>query len=113
DSSSSTTVPRAVGTVNGAGVFTLDADTTQFSGSTIRSAVADGGGNFWAGGGNSGIVYLGNKSAAATISTASSATRDLAFVNGSLFFTETGSGKGVMSFSGAPTTSQTPTLVVK
>ena len=53
DTSSTTgasAVPRAVGTVNAAGTFTLNATTTQFSGSTIRSAVTDGAGNFWAGG---------------------------------------------------------------
>ncbi|MEP6663875.1 MAG: family 16 glycosylhydrolase, partial [Verrucomicrobiota bacterium] len=61
DSSSAATVPRAVGSVNAVGVFSLNtATSSQFSGGTIRSAVSDGAGNFWAGGGNSGIVYLGN-----------------------------------------------------
>jgi hypothetical protein len=115
DSSSTTgasAVPRAVGSVRADGSFALNATTTKFSGSTIRCAVADGSGNFWAGGGSSGIAYLGNNSAAATLSTVSTATRDLAFVNGSLYFTETGSGQGVMSFSGAPKTSATPTLII-
>jgi hypothetical protein len=112
DSSSSTTVPRAVGTVNAAGLFTLNVDTSRFSATTFRSAAADGTGNFWAGGGSGGIAYLGTNSPATLAWNSSSATRDLAFVNGSLCFTETGSGQGVMSFSGAPTTSHTPTLVV-
>ena len=50
-------VPRAVASVRSDGSFTLNATTTAFSGGTIRSAAADGLGNFWAGGGNSGIVY--------------------------------------------------------
>jgi autotransporter-associated beta strand protein len=105
-------VPRAVGSVSADGKFTLNATTAQFSGGTIRSAVADGTGNFWAGGGNSGIVYLGSNSPAATISTVSTATRNLGFVNGSIYFTETGSGHGVMAFSGAPKTGATPALVL-
>jgi hypothetical protein len=74
--------------------------------------VADGAGNYWAGGGSSGIVYLGSNSPAATVSTVSSSTRDLGFVNGNIYFTETGSGIGVMAFSGAPKTSAAPALVL-
>jgi hypothetical protein len=112
DSSSAASVPRAVGSVNAAGSFMLDATTTQFSGSTIRSAVGDGAGNFWAGGGSGGVVYLGTRASAATISAISPATRNLNWVNGNLCFTETGSGQGVMSFAGAPRTSATPSMLV-
>jgi hypothetical protein len=115
DTSSSTggsAVPRAVGSVRADGSFTLSATTTKFSGSTIRCAVADGSGNFWAGGGSSGIAYLGNSSPSATLSTVSTATRNLAFVNGSIYFTETGSGLGVMAFTGAPKTAATPALIL-
>lgn len=115
DSSSTTgasAVPRAVGLVRANGAFAIAATTTQFSGSTIRGATADGAGNFWAGGGSSGIVYLGGNAPAATLSTISSATRELAFVNGNLCFAETGSGYGIMSFSGAPMASSTPTLLL-
>ena len=115
DSSStggSTPVPRAVGSVSANGTFTLNATTTQFSGSTIRSGMADGNGNFWAGGGASGIVYLGLNSPGATVSTISTSTRDLAFENGNIYFTETGSGQGIMGFSGAPTSSSTPSMIV-
>lgn len=110
--SGATPVLRAVGSVRADGTFTLNATTTKFSGSTIRSAVADGSGNFWAGGGSSGIVYLGTNSPAATLSTVSSSTRNLGFLNGSIYFTETGSGLGVMAFSGAPKSSATPTLKI-
>ena len=112
DSSSSSTVPRAVGSVNAAGTFTLNAKTTQFSASTIRSAVSDGAGNYWAGGGASGIVYLGTNSAAATISTVSTATRTLNLVNGNLCFTESGSSPGVMAFGNEPTTAKSPTVLI-
>jgi len=114
DSSSSSTVPRAVGSVNAAGAFTLDVKTTQFSTSTIRSAVSDGAGNYWAGGGASGIVYLGTNSGAATISTVSTSTRTLNLVNGNLCFTESGSspGPGVMAFGNEPTTAKSPSVIV-
>lgn len=112
DSSSSATVPRAVGSVNASGVFTLNATTTQFSGGTIRSAVADGLGNFWAGGGNSGVVYLGNNSSSATISASPAAMREMKIINGKIYFTQTSAGYGVMTFNGAPTSSTTPTLVL-
>ena len=105
-------VPRAVGSVSADGKFTLRATTAQFSGATIRSAIADGSGNFWAGGGNSGIVYLGSNSPAATLSTVSIATRNLSLVNGSIYFTETGSSHGVMAFAGAPRAAATPALVL-
>ncbi len=115
DSSSTTgasAVPRAVGLMDRAGNFTLGATTTKFSGGTIRSAASDGSGNYWAGGGLSGIVYLGNNSPSTTVSSVSSATRNLGFVNGSLYFTETGSGDGVMAFSGAPKVAATPALPI-
>jgi len=110
--SGSSAVPRGVGLVAADGTFALGATTAQFSGGTIRSAVADGSGNFWAGGGSSGIVYLGSNSPAATVSTITSATRDFAFVNGNIYFTETGSGVGVMGFSGAPAVAATPALKI-
>jgi beta-glucanase (GH16 family) len=110
--SGATPVPRAVGSVSADGKFMLNATTAQFSGGTIRSAVSDGSGNFWAGGGNSGIVYLGSNSPAATLSTVSSATRNLGFVNGNLYFTEAGSGHGVMAFAGAPRSAVSPALVL-
>ena len=108
----SSAVPRAVGSVNSAGTFVLNATTTKFTGSTIRSAASDGGGNFWAGGGRDGVVYLGTNFTPATLSTVSSATRDLGLFNGKLYFTETGSGYGVMGFNGTPTSAATPTMVV-
>ena len=108
----SSPVLRAVGTVNSTGSFALSATTTKFSGSTIRSAVSDGKGNYWAGGGSGGIAYLGTTAAPATISTVSTATRDLGIFNGKLCFTETGSGIGVMGFAGAPTVAVAPAMVV-
>lgn len=103
-------VLRAVGLVNGAGTFTVGVTTTQFSGSSLRSAVTDARGNFWAGGGSGGIVYLGTTAPPATVSTVSPATRNLNLVNGRLYYTS-GSGQlGIMAFTGAPTNAATPTM---
>jgi hypothetical protein len=107
-----TPVPRAVGSVTADGKFILAATTTKFSGSTIRSAVTDGAGNFWAGGGSSGVNYLGSNSPAATLSTVATSTRNLLLVNGSIYFTEASPNIGVMAFSGAPITAATPTLIL-
>jgi hypothetical protein len=115
DSSSTTgspPVPRAVGFVNAAGAFTLAATTTKFSGSTIRSAIADGAGNIWAGGGSSGINYLGNNASPATIWSSSTSTRNLNIVNGNIYCSETGAGIGVVEFTDAPESAANATLVI-
>ena len=115
DASSTTGSPailRAVGSVNAAGAFTLNATTTQFSGNSIRSAVTDGKGNFWAGGGAGGIIYLGTNFPSTTVSSSPGATRNLGLFNGNLYFTASGSSAGVMGFTGAPTSPATPALVL-
>jgi hypothetical protein len=113
DGSSTTVSPavlRAIGSVNAAGTFTVSVTTTQFTGTNLRSAVTDGRGNFWGGGGSGGIVYLGLNSPAITLSTVSPATRNLNLVNGRLFYT-TGSGQqAIMAFTGAPTSAATETM---
>ncbi|HVM49389.1 MAG TPA: hypothetical protein VMU04_15280, partial [Candidatus Acidoferrum sp.] len=113
DSSSTTgtsAVLRAIGLVNAAGTATVGVTTTQFSGSSLRSAVTDGRGNFWGGGGSGGIIYLGTNSPPVVVSTVSPATRNLNLFNGRLFYT-TGSGQlGIMAFAGAPTSASTPSL---
>ena len=86
----------------------MSVTTTQFTGTNLRSAVTDGLGNFWGGGGAGGIVYLGINSPPVTLSTVSPATRNLNLVNGKLYYT-TGSGQlGIMAFTGAPTSAATP-----
>jgi beta-glucanase (GH16 family) len=112
DTSSSSTVPRAVGSMNASGACTLQATTTQFSGNSVRSAAGDGNGNFWAGGGNSGIVYVGNKVSARTISSTQAATRNLTFINGNLHFTTTSTARGVFAFVGGPTSAAAPALKI-
>ncbi|HZM03413.1 MAG TPA: hypothetical protein VFC44_10335 [Candidatus Saccharimonadales bacterium] len=118
DTSTSIAVPRGVGTVDAFGNFILDVITTnKFSGGTIRGAVTDGQGNFWAGGSKDGIQYLGTNFSPGTISGAGAgAIRDMLMVNGSIYFSTsqypaTGSN-GLAAFIGAPTNAATPTLVI-
>ena len=115
-------VPRAVGTVDAAGNFTLNVTTTTaFNGGTFRGAVSDGLGNFWAGAQNSGIQYLGNNFSPVQISTlgtgsGTGAIRDLIMANGNICFSTSQfpspGNHGVATFVGAPTTPQEPTLVI-
>jgi len=112
DSSSTSSVIRAIGLVAANGTFSIAATTKQFSGSTIRSAITDGAGNYWAGGGASGVVYLGSNSPAATVSTVATSTREVGLFNGNIYFTEATSGIGVMGFSGSPTSAAAPTMKI-
>ena len=111
-------VPRAVGTVDSAGKFTLQVTTTTaFNGGTFRGSVSDGVGNFWAGAQNGGIQYLGKNSSPVQISPAGAgAIRDLIMVNGSIAFSTsqfpTTGNHGVAVFAGAPTTPVEPVLVI-
>ena len=100
--------PREAGTVNAAGTFAVAANTlTQHSGANIRSAAADGMGNFWSGGtgsptSNGGVNYLGTSSAAAQL--LSGNLRWVNIFNGSLYFSSGAAvpGLGVHQFTGKP-----------
>lgn len=110
----STSVPRAIATVNADGTFTLVATTTSFSGNNIRSGTTDGAGNYWAAGAGSsskpGVNYFGPASATASVLNGN--FRVLNLFNGNLYYS-TGSGTpGIYAFNGAPTASATATLVV-
>lgn len=103
-STSSSTVPRGVATVNYNGVYTLQGTTTSFSGNNIRSGTTDGNGNFWAVGANSGVVYL-NSSGSSPVSTNSTNNRLIQDIGGNLFFsTGSGSTRGIYEVIGTPNT---------
>ncbi|HYG33502.1 MAG TPA: DUF3616 domain-containing protein, partial [Clostridia bacterium] len=112
-SSSTTTVPRGIATVDFDGHYALEATTTQFTGNNIRSGITDGAHNFWAAGAggmsSSGIAYLGTASVAASVMNVNA--RVVNVFNENLYFS-TGSGTaGIYGFTGTPTTSSTPTLL--
>jgi hypothetical protein len=105
--------PRALGTVDAIGNYSLATTTTSFfSANNIRSGTTDGSGNFWAAGANSGVVYMGTGTPSA-VSTTSANNRVIQDIGGNLYFS-TGSGtRGIYSISGTPTaTGNTATLMI-
>jgi hypothetical protein len=114
-------VPRVVGTVNSGGQYVLRASTTPptgFTGGTFRGVVSDGQNNFWGGAQNNGIYYFGNNSAPMTINGAGAgAIRDMIMVQGRPCFTTSqfpsAGNFGVVAFTSvAPTSPETPTLII-
>ncbi len=100
--SSAALVPRAIGTVDGAGNYARPFVTsTFFSGGDMKAACTDGT-NFWAGGSNSGVCYLGPGTPVA-VNADVTATEDLQFMNGGLF-RAAGSGGVQQVGVGSPTT---------
>jgi hypothetical protein len=88
-SSASSVIPGGVGVVNAAGSYSLAATSnTFFSGNNIRSATANGTGDFWAAGATNGTNYFGNSNAAATIQNSLTNTRCISINTGSLYFSE-------------------------
>ncbi len=115
----SAAVPRAVGTLNGNGVYTQVAtNTNAFSGSNIRGAAGDGEGNFWAAGTastttvNAGVFYFGTAGPATDVFTDN--LRGVRVFNGTLWFTTDSSspGVGIWAFTGQPTAAATPTEII-
>jgi hypothetical protein len=114
-SATAATVPRAIGTLNGQGVYTRAATSTlAFSGSNIRGAATDGENNFWGAGTastttvNAGVYYFGTANAAAEI--ISGNLRGVNVFNGGLWFTSASStpGEDIFEFPGEPTAASTP-----
>ena len=68
--STSATVPRVIGRVDGIGIIDTTTTTTSFSGGGIRSAASDNGTNLWAVGSNTGVAFttLGGSGAATVVS---------------------------------------------
>lgn len=103
-STTSAANPRGVATVDAFGNYTLAATSSSFfSANNIRSAGADGNGNFWAAGANSGAVYMGTGTPGA-VSTTSANNRVIQDIGGNLYFsTGSGSTRGIYKITGEPT----------
>jgi hypothetical protein len=109
-STSSSVVPRVIGTVNAAGVVTLDTSTTAYSANNIRSAATVDGLEFWTAGasatGVAGVNYfntVGTANGTGTGITDTANTRTVDIIDGQLYFgtgVETGnSGTGIYATS--------------
>lgn len=114
----STSVPRAFGSVDASGNFTIiDTTGSVFSANNIRSAATDGNGNYWASGATG--VYNVTSSSQTQITTTPGNTRVIQDIGGNLWIS-TGStapsgaaSHGIYELTGLPTTSgNTATLAL-
>ncbi len=106
--SSSTAVPRGIGTVSSAGSYSLAATSSSaFNANNFRGAASDGNNNFWGSGntGSGGIYYFGNASTAADL--VNSNLICLNIFGGNIWYdTQKSPFYGIWQYSGTPTTSQ-------
>jgi hypothetical protein len=106
-------VPRAIGTVDASGNYTLGPVTTTFyGGNNMRGGASDGNGNFWGAGAASGTIYMGTGTAA-QIQTANANTLAIQDIGGNLFFSTGKTTQGIYEIAGAPTSgTATPSLLI-
>jgi hypothetical protein len=111
--SSSTNVPRVIGTIDGAGNYTLAASTSvQYSGDNLRAAATDGQNNFWGAGSGGGTWYFGNTAAAGLVQSNVANCRVIHVINGDLIFsTQSGTANGLYSLGGLPKTTAATNLL--
>ena len=103
-SSTGATVPRAVGTVDAFGAFTLaQASTTVYSANNIRCATGDGSNSFWTACANIGTCYFNPPHLPVTNQTSIDNTRYIKAINGTLCFSTQAKtpGPGIYCFQGA------------
>lgn len=111
-SSTASAAPRAIGTVDGSGHYTL-ATTTKlaFSEANLRSGATDGHTNFWGTGSANGIYYFGNTAAAATVENAIANCRVVNVAGSNLVFSTQSGTNGLYTFDGLPRSASTPVLL--
>jgi hypothetical protein len=120
NTSSSSSINRGIGLINGAGVFTVGASSTSFfTGGDIRGAAATNATNLWASGSSQGSNYFGTASTATTVQISKTNLRASHVFNNQLYIssqvaTGTPTDIGVYAVgSGTPNTSgQTVTTVI-
>jgi len=111
-SSSSSDVPRVIGTIDGAGHSTLAASTSvAYSTDNLRAGATDGSNNFWGAGSADGTIYFGNTAAAATVQSNVANCRVINIVNGGLIFSTQNGVAGLYSLGGLPETTALTNLV--
>ncbi|MGA2177166.1 MAG: immunoglobulin domain-containing protein [Verrucomicrobiota bacterium] len=111
-SSASSAVPRVIGTIDGAGNYTLAASTSvQYSAANLRAGATDGSDNFWGAGSAGGTYYFGNAAAAGTVQNSVANCRVINVVNGSLVFSTQSGTAGLYSLGGLPTTTAVTNLL--
>jgi hypothetical protein len=110
--SASSSVPRVIGTIDGAGTYTLAASSSvEYSTDNIRAGATDGRNNFWGAGSAEGTFYFGNTAAAGTVQTNEANCRVINVVNGGLVFSTQSGVAGLYSLGGLPETTAVPELL--
>lgn len=107
------TAPRAVGTIDSSGTFSIPvSSTTAFSGNGFRSSLTDNANNYWGIANGGGLFYFGNTASAATVAPNPANNRVMNTVNNNILWS-TGSGTvGIYSVSGFPTAAATTNAVI-
>ncbi len=113
--SPSVTVPRAIGMVSYDGTVSMPASTTTaYNSQSWRSAVTDGGGNYWGSGSGSGGGPYAMGATPGMLQTTYATLRQVNIINGSIYFAHSGtvgSGPGIYYFNGMPNTASTANLL--
>ena len=103
-SSASSDVPRVIGTIDGAGHYTLAASTSvAYSGDNLRAGATDGSNNFWGAGSADGTYYFGNTATAGIVQNSVTNCRVINVINGNLVFSTHYEDDGLYSMVGLPT----------
>ena len=111
-SSLSSEVPRVIGTIDGAGNYTLAASTSsQYSTDNFRAGATDGSNNFWGAASGGGTWYFGNVGAASTVQSSIANCRVINVVNGALVFSTQSGTNGLYTLGGLPETAAATNLL--
>ncbi len=111
-SSVSSEVPRVIGTIDGAGRYTLAASTSvEYSAANLRSGATDGSNNFWGAGSADGTWYFGDAAAAGIVQDVVSNCRVINVVNGNLILSSQSGAGGLYSLDGLPETPAVASLI--
>ncbi len=102
-SSKAALVPRAIGTLDPAGIFSLvQTTTTVFDGNNPRCIASDDGrSHFWAAGGSDGTVYFNPPNTSNTIQSSLVNTRYIKIVSSNLYFSVQSGAPGIYSLTSA------------
>jgi hypothetical protein len=104
-SSVSSEVPRVIGTIDGAGNYTLAASTSVlYSADNLRAGATDGSNNFWGAGSADGTWYFGNTATPGTVQNSVANCRVINVINGRLIFSAQSGTNGLYSLGGLPET---------
>jgi len=110
----STSIPRAVVTIDSTGAVTIANRQSFYAGGNMRSVASDGLGNYWGAGNVQGTIYMGTNGPTNTLQTATANTRVVTVQNGQLYVGFPGATGGIYAIgTGTPTTgAQTMTRVL-